>query len=149
MSKQIEVLMIEPGKPPRPAVVQNTLAAMEETLGGSIQIGCFLPQRVLLVSREDTEGLIPNRCRPNSKACISGPFILCAVSEDESLFASLNTPQRVEFKRIFANPGEFMKVGDEAYADPDDAADRVYALWDDLNNGESLVLTKWGGSHAG
>lgn len=149
MSKQIEVLMIEPGKPPRPAVVQNTLAAMEKTLGGSIQIGCFLPQRVLLIGREETEGLIPNRCRPNSKACISGPFILCAVSEDESLFASLSTPQKAEFERIFANPGEFMMVGDTPFSDPDDVADKVYALWDDLKDGESLVLTKWGSRHAG
>lgn len=149
MSKQIEVLMIEPGKPPRQAFIRNTLAAMEEVLDGPIQIGCFLPQRVLLIGREDTKGLTPNRCRPNSKVCISGPFILCAVSEDESLFESLNTPQKAEFERIFANPCEFMTVGDTPYADPDDVADKVYALWDDLKDGESLVLTKWGSRHAG
>lgn len=149
MNKQIEVLMIEPGKPPRPVMVQNTLAAMEETLGGPIQIGCFLPQRVLLVGREDEKGLIPNRCRPNSKAYVGGPFILCAVSEEETLFESLNTLQRKEFERIFANPGEFMTVGDTTFSDPDDVADRVYALWDDLKDGESLVLTKWGGRYAG
>lgn len=149
MSRKIEVLFVEPGKPPRPAFIQNTLAAMEETLGGPIQIGCFLPRRVLLISREDTKGLTPNRCRPNSRACISGPFILCAVPEDESLFESLNAPQRVEFERIFANPGEFMMVGDTPFSDPDDVADKVYALWDDLKDGESMVLTKWGGCHAG
>lgn len=149
MSRNIDVLFVEPGKPPRQASIQNTLAAMEEALGGSIQIGCFLPQRVLLVSREDTEGLVPNRCRPNSRACISGPFILCAVSDDESLFESLNATQRVEFQRIFANLGEFMVVGDIPFSDPDDVADKVYALWDDLKDGESLVLTKWGGRYAG
>lgn len=149
MERKIEILFVEPGKPPRPAYIRNTLAAMEETLGGPVQIGCFLPQRVLLIGREDTKGLMPNRCRPNSKACISGPFILCAVSEEEPLFASLNTPQRAEFERAFANPGEFMVVGDTPFSDPDDVADKVYTLWDDLKDGESMVLTKRGGRHAG
>lgn len=40
-------------------------------------------------------------------------------------------------------------VGGTPYADPDDVADRVYALWDTLKNGETMVLTKWGGAYAG
>lgn len=40
-------------------------------------------------------------------------------------------------------------VGSEVYADPDDMADKVYSLWDTLGNGETVVLTKWGGQAQG
>ncbi|MDE6601059.1 MAG: DUF3846 domain-containing protein [Lachnospiraceae bacterium] len=149
MSKQIEILIVEPGKPPRPAVVRDTLEAAEEVLGGPVQVGCFLPQRVLLVSRENAGGLAPNRCRPGSKECISGTFFLCGLPEEGCFFESLTPEQQKEFQRIFASPGEFMMVGSTPYADPDDVADRVYALWDTLKNGETMVLTKWGGAYAG
>ena len=149
MSKEMEILFVEPERPPRSMVIRNTLKSIEKLLGGSVQIGCFLPQRVLLISREQTEGLTPNRCCPNSKNCICGPFVLCSIPEDGCLFASLNPTQREEFKQIFAKSGEFMMVGDTPYADPDDVADRVYALWDSLKSGETLTLTKWGGRYAG
>jgi len=149
MSKEIDILIVEPGQPPRSTVIHNTLEAVEKVLGGPVQIGCFLPQRVLLVCRENMEGLMPNRCRPGSKACISGPFLLCGIPEKGCLFESLNPTQREEFKQIFAESGEFMMVGGTPYADPDDVADRVYALWDSLKSGETMVLTKWGGGYAG
>lgn len=149
MSKQIEILIVEPGKPPHSMVVGNTLESMEQVLGGSVQIGCFLPQRVFLISREHTKGLAPNRCYPNSRNCICGSFILCSIPEEGCMFESLNPTQRGEFKQIFSKTGEFMMVGDVPYADPDDVADRVYALWDTLTNGETMVLTKWGGAYAG
>lgn len=38
-----------------------------------------------------------------------------------------------------------MMVGSTAYADPDDVADIVYGLWESLSDGDTVVLTKWGG----
>ena len=65
MKQKMDILIVEPGKAPRPAALpDNTLEAVEAVLGGAAQVGCFLPQRVLLVSREDTGGLAPNRCMP-------------------------------------------------------------------------------------
>lgn len=42
-----------------------------------------------------------------------------------------------------------MMVGSEAYADPDDVADKVYGLWDTMGDGETVVLTKWGSRKQG
>lgn len=146
MNNNINILIVEPGKAPRPAVTANTLEAAERLVGGAVQVGCFLPQRVLLVSRENTEGLPPNRCIPHGNGYISGTFLLCGIPEDGCNFASLTPEQQKEFQDMFAQPGEFMLVGGTAYADPDDVVDMVYGLWDTMQNGETVVLTKWGSS---
>ena len=150
MKQKMDILIVEPGKAPRPAALpDNTLEAVEAVLGGAAQVGCFLPQRGLLISREDTGGLAPNRCMPGGKGFVSGTFLLCGIPEEGCLFDSLTPGQQKEFQELFARPGEFMMVGSEAYADPDDVADKVYGLWDTLGNGETVVLTKWGGQDRG
>lgn len=150
MKQSMDILIVEPGKAPRPAALpDNTLEAVEAALGGTAQVGCFLPQRVLMISREDAGGLAPNRCIPGGKGVVSGTFLLCGIPEEGCLFASLNPGQQKAFQELFARPGEFMMVGSETYADPDDVADKVYSLWDTLKNGETVVLTKWGGQDRG
>lgn len=148
MNQKIDILIVKPGEAPVPASVENTLEAVEEMLGGAVQIGCFLPQKVLLISRQNGEGLRPNRLLPGRKNIINGDFLLCGISERGSDFASLTSGQQKEFQDIFASPGEFMAVGGTVYADPDDVADAVYRLWDILGDGETVTLTKWG-CHAG
>lgn len=149
MTQNMDILIVEPGKAPRPAVIPNTLESVETILGGSVQVGCFLPQRVLLLSREDTNGLVPNRCLPGKTGYVSGTFLLCGIPEEGCLFDSLTPKQQKEFQDIFAAPGEFMMVGGTAYADPDDVADVVYGLWESLSDGDTVVLTKWGGTESG
>lgn len=150
MEQRMEVLVVEPGMAPRTATVGSTLEAVEEALGGAAQMGCFLPQRVMLVSRQDTEGLAPNRRMPGGKGHICGTFLLCGIPEEGRDFVSLTPGQHEKFKAVFARPGEFMEVGGTVYTDPDDVADAVYRLWETLRDRESVVLTKWGdGGHMG
>ena len=150
MKQKMDILIVEPGKAPRPAALpDNTLEAVEAVLGGAAQVGCFLPRRVLLISREDAGGLAPNRCMPGGKGFVNGTFLLCGIPEEGCLFDSLTPGQQKELQELFARPGEFMMVGSETYADPDDVADKVYSLWDTLKNGETVVLTKWGGQDRG
>ena len=144
MDQRIDVLIVRPGEAPGLESVENTLEAVEEMLGGMAQIGCFLPQKVLLISCQDGEHLRPNRIMPRRKDIINGPFLLCGVSEKGSDFVSLTSGQQKEFQGIFATPGEFMTVDGTVYADPDDVADAVYRLWDTLGDGETVTLTKWG-----
>ena len=35
MEQNMNILIVEPGKPPRPAAIPNTLEAVEKTLGGA------------------------------------------------------------------------------------------------------------------
>jgi len=147
MEQNMDVLLVEPGKEPRRVMIPNTLDAVEKFLGGSVQVGCFLPQKVLLVSRETASGLIPNRCMPGSvKNYIKGAFLVCGMPEEGCYFDSLNPAQMEDFNRLFKKPGEFLSVGHVAYADPDDVADAVYALWDTMADGQTVTLTKWGGA---
>lgn len=74
---------------------------------------------------------------------------MCGIPWEGSRLASLSPKQRKEFQDVFAQPGEFMTVGETVYGDPDDAAEAVYGLWDGLKDGESVTLTKWGGVYAG
>lgn len=144
MDQTMDILIVKPGEAPSPATIANTLEAVEETLGGAVQIGCFLPQRVLLISRQDAAGLALNRLMPGGKGHICGTFLLCGVPEEGCSFASLTPAQQREFQGIFAAPGEFMSVGGTVFTDPDDVADAAYRLWETLGDGDTVVLTKWG-----
>ena len=44
MKQKMDILIVEPGKAPRPAALpDNTLEAVEAVLGGAVQGGGFLP----------------------------------------------------------------------------------------------------------
>jgi len=106
MAQEINVLLVEPGKSPRPARVEDTLEAFQEIVGGPIEIGCYLPQRVMLVCNGEGKnmGLPPNRANPaDSGDTIAGTFLLCSFEGDH--FASLTAAQQTEFQACFALPG--------------------------------------------
>ena len=144
MGQKIGILVVEPGKAPRPETVNGTLEAVEGMLGGPAQLGCFLPQRVMLVSRQDTDGLVPNRCMPGKKEVIHGTFLLCGIPEEGNQFASLSNSQTEEFQATFAELGQFMEIGGALYSDPDDVADAAYRLWETMVDGETVLFTKRG-----
>ena len=81
MEHEINILVVEPGRPPRPARVDNSLETFSQLVGGELAMGCFLPQRVMLLYNEDAnrQGLPPNRCNPFVNECISGTFLTAFV----------------------------------------------------------------------
>ena len=149
MAREIDILVVEPGKAPRPARVTDTLETFSEIVGGPIEAGCYLPQRVLLVYNSEGKrmGLPPNRANPRAGDYITGAFFLCGFEGEH--FASLTPSQQAEFQDYFAKPGEFMMFGTELVcASRAQAATTACKLWDSMENGQSLVLTKWGGGRA-
>ena len=106
MTKEIDILIVEPGKAPRPARVKDTLETFQKIVDGPIEAGCYLPQRVMLVCNSEGKnmGLMPNCENPvDSRDFIAGTFLLCSF-EGES-FASLTAAQQREFEEYFALPG--------------------------------------------
>ncbi len=95
MAKEINVLVVEPGKAPRSAKVEATLDAFAEAVGGPVETGCYLPQRVMLICREDG---------PGTSDCITGPFLLCGFEGDS--FISLTDAQMAEFQHHFSGTRE-------------------------------------------
>lgn len=150
MAKKINILVVEPGKAPRPARVKNTMHTFAQIIGGSVEVGCYLPQRVMMIYRENGKnlGLPPNRMNPRAQDYIAGTFLLCGFEDDS--FISLTPAQQLEFQEYFAKPGEFMLFGTETVcAAPDVLAAEVQKLWSGMKNGESVVLTKWSGTECG
>lgn len=106
MDQKINVLIVEPGKEPCPATVEDTLEAFQQIVGGPIEAGCYLPQRVMLVCNGEGKhlGLMPNRENPtDSGDFIAGTFLLCSFEGEH--FASLTPAQQTQFQAYFALHG--------------------------------------------
>ena len=145
MAKKINILVVEPGKAPRPARVDGTMETFQQIVGGPIEIWSYLPQRVLLICNSEARrmGLPPNRATPRAGGYIVGTFLLCSFWDDE--FTSLSPAQQAEFQAQFAQPGEFMMLGaDIICTSPGELKKAVTVLWESMKDGESLVMTRWG-----
>ena len=106
MDQKINVLIVEPGKDPRPAAVEDTLEVFQQIVGGPIEAGCYLPQRVMLVCNSEGKNmkLMPNRENPtDSGDFIAGTFLLCGFEGEH--FTSLTPAQQREFEAYFATSG--------------------------------------------
>ena len=106
MTREIDILVVEPGKNPRPTRVEDKLEVFQKIVGGPIEAGCYLPQRVMLLCNGEGKnmGLMPNRENPiDSRDFIAGTFLLCSFEGEH--FASLSASQQKEFEAYFALPG--------------------------------------------
>lgn len=106
MTREIDILVVEPCKAPRPARVEDNLETFQQIVGGPIEAGCYLPQRVMLICNGEGKnmGLPPNRPNPNNSAdYIAGTFLLCSFEGEH--FASLSPAQQAEFQKYFSLPG--------------------------------------------
>ncbi|MBQ9347340.1 MAG: DUF3846 domain-containing protein [Oscillibacter sp.] len=156
MTREIQVLIVEPGEPPRPASVKNTEDAFSEIVGGPIACYSAWPASLVLLianERAEEQELPPNRripvhnSAPGGVAVLCGTFLVCAVAGNS--YVSLTSGQRDEFSRYFADPGEFMLVEDRdgrsVCCSPGDLTRSAGAWWDRMKDGESMTLTKRGG----
>ena len=106
MDQKIDVLIVEPGKGPRLTTVADDLEHLQQIVGGPIEAGCYLPQRVMLICNGEGKnmGLPPNRPNPtDSEDTICGTFLLCGFEGER--FASLSPAQQTQFQAYFALPG--------------------------------------------
>ena len=106
MANKIDILVVDPCKAPRPIQVEDTLEAFQQIVGGPIEAGCYLPQRVMLICNGEGKNmkLMPNRENPtDSGDFIAGTFLLCGFEEEH--FTSLTSAQQREFEAYFATSG--------------------------------------------
>ena len=106
MNQKIDVLIVEPGKEPRLTTVADDLEHLQQIVGGPIEAGCYLPQRVMLICNGEGKnmGLPLNRPNPTDQGdYIHGTFLLCSFEEER--FASLSPAQQTQFQAYFALPG--------------------------------------------
>ena len=141
---EITVLVVEPGKAPRMARTQNTVEAFEKIVGGPIDVGCFAPEKVLMISNANAaaEGLPPNRANPRGHEYIFGTFLLCGVGEE---FPSLTSEQAAIFQDYFGKPGKLSLVGSErACSAIIMLSAAVQVFMDLLDSGEAVLVDEGG-----
>ena len=105
MANKIDILVVEPGEAPRPAKVEDTLEAFQQIVGGPIEAGHYLPQRVMLVCNSEGKhmGLMSNRENPtDSGDFIAGTFLLCGFEGEH--FTSLTPPSSRSLKPTSPRP---------------------------------------------
>ena len=103
MDRKIDILIVEPGKDPRLSAVVDNLEHLQEIVGGPLEAGSYLPQRVMMICNGEGKnmGLPPNRPNPSdSEDTIYGTFLLCSFEGEH--FASLTPAQQTEFQEYFA-----------------------------------------------
>ena len=101
---EITVLKVEPGKAPEEVTIPNTLEAMQQMVGGLIEI-VYL-DGVCLVCNEEGKLMGLEGNRRVGRDIISGTFFL-AGDTDYGEFCSLTQEQLNQFSQRFAQPETF------------------------------------------
>lgn len=101
---EITVLKVEPGKAPEEVTIPNTLEAIQEMVGGFIEI-VYLDD-VCLVCNEEGKLMGLEGNRRVGRDIISGTFFL-AGDTDYGEFCSLTQEQLNQFSYRFAQPETF------------------------------------------
>ena len=114
----MNVLIVEPGKEPRAAEIEQTLEAMQAVVGGYIQAIYPFDEPVALVCHEEGKLLnLPlNRAlySLDTGECydiIAGTFFLCAAPLDSDQFESLSEEQITHYQECFHHPEQFLNLG--------------------------------------
>ena len=99
----LRVAIVEPDKEPYVKDIGNNLRAMQDTVGGYIEItrDKLLPGMLLVVNEEGKiKGLPMNRCTGTDIIC--GTFFVCGSSKGD--FRSLTEEQIKEVKLVYGLP---------------------------------------------
>ena len=103
----MRILLVEPGRVPRPAEIGDSLEDMQTVVGGHIQAVYPFEEPVALICNEEGKCLaLPlNRVlRLDSGEIydvIAGTFFLCAAPPDSDRFASLTEEQIARYSERF------------------------------------------------
>lgn len=114
MAELMRILIVEPGKAPRPATIEHTLENLQDIVGGTIQAIYPWDDRLVgLVCNDDgiILGLDFNRFVEEGKyGPIWGRFFLCGLGEDD--FQSLTEDDEKFLMERFRRPEFLMRAKD-------------------------------------
>lgn len=97
----MKVLMVEPGREPYEKEIENTLAAMQEAIGGYIEVVYTKDGDAILLNEEGKLlGLPPNRSFYND--IFAGTFFIAGVEDED--FASLSDEKLTYYTDMFKEP---------------------------------------------
>ena len=109
------ILLVSPGQRPKKVTIDDSLAAMQHTVGGPVQAVYPFEEPVALICHEEGKLLrLPlNRALRSPDTgeiydIIAGDFFLCTAPPDSAHFESLTDDQLERYARIFRTPEMFL-----------------------------------------
>lgn len=113
----MDILIVEPEKTPRMATISGDLESLQMVVGGYIEAVYPYNDLVALVCNEEGKliGLPLNR-KIEDHDIIAGTFMICGLGEED--FCSLSPELAEKYKKKFAEPEMFMKMGNKIVAIP-------------------------------
>ena len=109
------VLLVEPGKYPRPVEIGTELEDLQQAVGGFIEVTYPFDDPVGLVMNEEgkLDGLPLNRALRDENGqiydVVAGPFLVVGLTEED--FGSLTPEQMAVFEEKFHSPEVFVRMG--------------------------------------
>ena len=113
----MDILIVEPEKTPRLASISGDLESLQKVVGGHIEAVYPYNDPVALVCNEEGKliGLPLNR-KIEDHDIIAGTFMICGLGEED--FCSLSPELAEKYKKKFADPEMFMRMGNKIVAIP-------------------------------
>lgn len=113
----MDILIVEPEKTPRMAAISGDLESLQKVVGGHIEAVYPYNDPVALVCNEEGKliGLPLNR-KIEDHDIIAGTFMICGLGEEA--FCSLSPDLAEKYKKKFADPEMFMRMGNKIVAIP-------------------------------
>ena len=107
--KEITVLMVPNGKPPKPQTVENSMRAINRMMGGFVEIYPLeIPTVIIWIRRKQFDKTEINRMIYDEKGhyrqTAYGDFFLCNLSENGQYFESLTPEQVRKYTQRFERP---------------------------------------------
>lgn len=121
----MQVVIVEPEKKPRVQSIEDSLASMQEIVGGTIQAVYPFDEPVALICNDEGKLLsLPlNRALRDSDGrvydIVTGTFFLCGATASSDRFDSLTEEQVQHFLKRFSASEQFVRVGDAVFVLPE------------------------------
>ncbi len=106
----MKILVVEPGRKPRPAEIDGTIESMREIVGGRIQ-AMYPSEDIALVFSSDLNVPRLPQNRGVRQEIVRGTFFLCGAPEDGNYFTSMTEDQLRHYMKVFALPEVFLDLG--------------------------------------
>lgn len=116
----IQVVLCEPGKKACVSTINNTLASLQQIVGGYIESVYPFDDSVAIICNEEGKinGLELNRALrdENSKVydILAGTFLIVGLSE--GAFTSLSSEHQEKYRKLFECPEVFLSINGEILA---------------------------------
>ena len=113
----MDILIVEPEKTPRLASISGDLESLQKVVGGYIEAIYPYNDPVALLCHSEGKliGLPLNR-KIEDHDIIAGTFMICGLGEED--FCSLSPELAEKYKKKFAEPEMFMRMGNKIVAIP-------------------------------